>query len=183
MSSASVIEFGTFNPRQNLPVEVARKRGESNFVAAFQRGFTVQREGQGVGGRHFELAGYGIADFVWMDFGRGGKRAGGVVGGACSDGLRNEAEGLAEGTFTGVPVQLFLGPRRRGSFLRMSRIEPKCICMCSSGLALGCGVTNRNPRKIDMRFTPIATKAKNPIARERALNRFSHKLKFRKTRE
>ena len=73
MSSASAIEFGGLIPRRNLPVAVARKRGESNFVAAFQRGFTAEREGQGVGGRHFELAGYWIADFVWMDFGRRGR--------------------------------------------------------------------------------------------------------------
>jgi hypothetical protein len=50
---------------------------------------------------------------------------------------------------------------------------------------LGIGLWSYEPKsmKIDMRFTPVATKAKNPIAHEKALNRFSRKLKFRKACE
>lgn len=68
MSSAtSVIDFRTFDPRRNLPTAVGRKRGESNYAAAFARTFVNDRAGKGVGGRHFAVAGYGIADFLWVD--------------------------------------------------------------------------------------------------------------------
>lgn len=63
----SVINFRAFNPRQNLPQHLSRKRGESNFVGAFERAFTADTGRDGVGGRHFSLSGYGIADFVWVD--------------------------------------------------------------------------------------------------------------------
>lgn len=69
MKNAAEIKFGAFNPRQNLPSNIARKRGESNFVAAFQRMYISNQAGKGIGGRYFALSGYGIADFVWMDLG------------------------------------------------------------------------------------------------------------------
>lgn len=66
MSSASaIIDFEAFNPRRNLPPAVGRKRGESNYAAAFERAFVTDRQGKGVGGRHFAVSGYGIADFLW----------------------------------------------------------------------------------------------------------------------
>lgn len=37
MSSAAVIDFQLADPRQNLPPHLARKRGESNLIAAFRR--------------------------------------------------------------------------------------------------------------------------------------------------
>ena len=66
-SASSVIDFDTFDPRRNLPSAVGRKRGESNYAAAFARAFVTDRAGKGVGGRHFAVPGYGIADFLWVD--------------------------------------------------------------------------------------------------------------------
>ncbi len=65
MSCSHIVEFGAFNPRRNLPAAVRTKRGEANFLGAFERGFTAKREGKGIGGRHFAVSGYGIADFIW----------------------------------------------------------------------------------------------------------------------
>ena len=47
-------------------MEVARKRGESNFVSAFSKAYIGSVAPTGIGGREFPLAGFGIADFVWM---------------------------------------------------------------------------------------------------------------------
>jgi hypothetical protein len=176
------LSSGPSTPRQNLPAAVARKRGESNFVAAFQRGFTAEREGQGVGGRHFEMAGYGIADFVWMDFGQSGKRAGGTTG---------------EPVLTAFEMKLKNWRRAISQAYRYSYFSDRAIVVLPHATAdkaeeqlhvfqrLGIGLWSYEPKsmKIDMRFTPVATKAKNAIAHEKALNRFSRKLKFRKACE
>ncbi len=179
MSSASAIDFGTFNPRRNLPPAVARKLGESNFVSAFQRDFTAEREGQGVGGRHFELAGYGIADFVWMDYGQGGKPTGGTVG---------------EPFLTAFEMKLKDWRRALSQAYRYSYFSDRAIVVLPAVVAdraqghlhvfqrLGIGLWSYEPKaeNIDKRFTPAGTKAKNPAAREKALDRISRKIKLRK---
>ena len=182
MSSASAIDFGTFNPRRNLPATVGRKRGEANFVGAFQRHFTASREGRGVGGRHFELAGYGIADFVWMDYARKGKRAGNTD---------------AEPVLTAFEMKLKDWRRALSQAYRYSYFSDCAIVVLPSEVAdraqehldvfqrLGIGLWSYEPKaeSIDMRFTPTGTTAKNPGAREKALTRISRKIKFRKHRE
>lgn len=64
-SASTVIDFKAFDPRRNLPPAIGRKRGESNYAAAFTRAFVTDHAGKGVGGRHFAVPGYGIADFLW----------------------------------------------------------------------------------------------------------------------
>jgi len=182
MSSASTIEFGAFNPRQNLPPAIARKRGESNFVAAFQRDFISEREGSGVGGRHFELAGYGIADFVWMDYGQHGKRT------------SNAAD---EPVLTAFEMKLKDWRRALSQAYRYSYFSDCAIVVLPADAAdraqghlhvfqrLGIGLWSYEPKSenIDMRFTPTGTKARNPAAREKAINRISCKIKLRKARK
>lgn len=67
MPRTPIIEFKRSNPRLNLPSHLARKRGESNFAAAFEREFISCRTESGVGARYFPVFGYGIADFIWVD--------------------------------------------------------------------------------------------------------------------
>ena len=182
MSNTSAIEFGSYNPRRNLPPAVARKRGESNFVGAFQRDFTADRGDQGVGGRHFELAGYGIADFVWMDYGQRGKPTGGAA---------------SEPFLTAFEMKLKDWRQALSQAYRYSYFSDRSIVVLPAVVAdraqghlhvfqrLGIGLWSYEPKSenIDMRFTPAGTKARNPVAREKALDRISRKIKFRKTRE
>jgi len=182
MSISSAIEFGAFNPRRNLPGAVARKRGESNFVAAFQRDFSAAHDGQGVGGRHFELAGYGIADFVWMDYGQHGKRAG---------------RSPDEFVLTAFEMKLKDWRRALSQAYRYSYFSDRAIVVLPTDVAdraegrldvfqrLGIGLWSYEPKQenIEMRFTPDGTKAKNPAARQKALTCISRKIKFGKTRE
>jgi hypothetical protein len=60
-----ILDFRGFNPRRNLPWISSGKRGESNFVGAFERTF-LSKQINGIGGRHFPLSGFGIADFLWI---------------------------------------------------------------------------------------------------------------------
>jgi len=182
MTSATAIEFGSFNPRRNLPEAVSRKRGESNFVGAFQRFFTAGREGQGVGGRHFELAGYGIADFVWMEFGDHGNHA---------DAAANEP------VLTAFEMKLKDWRRAFSQAYRYSYFSNRAIVVLPKNVAnrandhldffkrLGIGLWSYEPKSdiIDRVFTPPVARAKSPAAREKALSRISRTVELRKRRE
>ena len=63
---SQVLRLPNYKPRQNLPLVSSRKRAESNFVTAFARAYTESASQRGIGGREFQLSGFGIADFVWL---------------------------------------------------------------------------------------------------------------------
>jgi hypothetical protein len=56
------------SPRRNLPCKSARKRGESNFLRAFERAYLCSLCAGGVARADFDLSGYGIADLVWVSW-------------------------------------------------------------------------------------------------------------------
>jgi len=62
-----LIKFRTPDPRRNLPPHLSKKRGEANYLASFERMILSKKRKNGVGGRNFEMNGYGIADFIWIE--------------------------------------------------------------------------------------------------------------------
>jgi hypothetical protein len=61
------------NPRRKLPARIARGSGETNFVTAFGDAYALdalaRRGGQPrfhATGRELSVAGFGIADFIWV---------------------------------------------------------------------------------------------------------------------
>ena len=66
MSNTKTITFTTYNTRRNLPPTIGRKRGEANFLGAFERYLLSNVFQNGVSGKNFSLANYGIADLVWF---------------------------------------------------------------------------------------------------------------------
>ena len=182
MKDETAIKFRTFNPRRNLPPAIGRKRGESNFVAAFHRNFVVDRGGQGAGGRHFEMAGYGIADFVWMDF--GADRA-------------DDRTGAGEMVLTAFEMKLKDWRQACSQAYRYSYFSDRSIVVLPPEAAdraeehlhffkqMGIGLWSFEPKtqRIEMRFTPHGSKAKNPSAREKAVSRISGKINLSKGRE
>lgn len=56
------------NPRRNLPAISARKRGESNFLRAFERAYLSALPAGGMARADFDFSGYGIADLVWVSW-------------------------------------------------------------------------------------------------------------------
>jgi len=61
-----LLKFKARDPRLNLPPRSGRKRAEANFVIKFMHAYLRQVASSGVGGKHFALPGFGIADFVWI---------------------------------------------------------------------------------------------------------------------
>lgn len=64
--TTQLLQFKARDPRLNLPPESGRKRAEANFVIKFMHAYLKRIAKAGVGGRHFALPGFGIADFVWI---------------------------------------------------------------------------------------------------------------------
>jgi hypothetical protein len=64
--TTQLLKFNARDPRRNLPPELGRKRAEANFVIKFMDAYLEQAAGNGFGGKHFALPGFGIADFVWI---------------------------------------------------------------------------------------------------------------------
>lgn len=182
MKGESTIEFRAFNPRRNLPESIRRKRGEANFVGAFHRNFVGEMQGRGVGGRHFEMVGYGIADFVWMDFDCGG---GAKTG---------DADALV---LTAFEMKLKNWRQACSQAYRYSYFSDRSIVVLPPEAAdraeehlhffkqMGIGLWSFEPKtkSIEMRFTPKGSKAKNPSAREKAISRISGKINLREGRE
>jgi hypothetical protein len=59
------------NPRKNIGNAGSRKRTESNFLRAFERAYFARVGVGGVAAGEFSLAGFGIADLVWIGWARG----------------------------------------------------------------------------------------------------------------
>jgi hypothetical protein len=66
MTKPTTVRFNAYNTRRNLPPETGRKRGEANFLCAFERYLLSNVFTTGFGGKHFSLSNYGMADFVWF---------------------------------------------------------------------------------------------------------------------
>jgi len=66
MDRTKIIRFKTYNTRRNLPPETGKKRGEANFLGAFERHITTNLFKSGYGGKNFALSNYGVADLVWL---------------------------------------------------------------------------------------------------------------------
>jgi hypothetical protein len=72
-SETSVVRISHAHPRRNLPNRTARGRKEGNFVIAFGQAYVRQMISKNKGtrrfhatGRELSIAGFGIADFVWV---------------------------------------------------------------------------------------------------------------------
>ncbi len=60
------IQFNFHNSRKNLPDTIARKRGESNFLRAFERAYFKHCQQFGIVASEFALHNFGRADLIWI---------------------------------------------------------------------------------------------------------------------
>lgn len=62
----ALLQFRNQDTRRNLPVCSSRKRGESNFLCAFEKAYFGVEAIGGFAGREFGVEGFGRPDLVWM---------------------------------------------------------------------------------------------------------------------
>ena len=60
------IDLGFYDSRKNLPKRSSRKRGESNFLTAFEREYYSQSRKHCIAAKEFALPNFGRADLVWI---------------------------------------------------------------------------------------------------------------------
>jgi hypothetical protein len=187
MNLSYIIDFKLRNPRRNLPAHLSLKRGESNFVSAFSKAYINALSTQGVGGSEFAMSGFGIADFVWLDWRHSEATEGGT--GLSVEQLRAEfarrkltafemkltdwRKGLAQAYrysyFADVTV-LVLPP----SVAKNAKTEIKLF----RHLQVGLWSFDKTTGVIRKLFTPARSKPRNVKAKEKALESIGRFIKF-----
>jgi len=191
VAETSVVHVGCTNPRRNLPAAVALGRRENNFVAAF--GETYVREAMGrhraarrshAAGRELNVAGFGIADFVWVAWqnaprsqeGRGlglRVRPRRVTVLAFEMKLKDWRRALAQAVryrYFADAVFVVLPP-------------PAAACARKSlvtfrDMRVGLWSFDKQTERIHKMFTPRRSRPLSPAARQKAIAILSHKLKI-----
>ncbi len=191
MGAGSVhrVSFRAQNTRRNFSNEVARKRGESNFLRAFERAYFESAKTAAIAACEFGLSGYGVADLVWIAW-------------SPSD-LSDE--------FTACSLERRLKRRQLYAFeaklkdwrkalqqaFRYRYFADKSIVVLPEDnaasaesnletfyhLDIGLWTFDRTSQRIRRRFTPRGISALNRDAREKAISLILSKVNFSKLRE
>lgn len=189
IESAHVFDFKLRHPRRNLPAAVRHKRGESNFVSAFVRHYISEVAPQGLGGKEFQLSGFGIADFVWIAW-RDHKTT--------SDGtaltIANFPKVLARQTLTAFEMKLTDWRKGLAQAYRYSYFADRAVVVLPTDIAriarnhlatfrsLGIGLWSfdKESQRITKLYTPLP-KARSKSARLKALASLTASFKLSKT--
>jgi hypothetical protein len=181
----TTVEFGCHDTRRNLPAASSSKRGESNFIAKFERAYleaeqqkTAMRDH--ASGREFALDGFGRADVLFMAW-RKAKGSEDFTALALKS-LRITA---IEGKLSDWRKGLVQASRYRFFANRALLILPPETCSIALPFLatfrdLNVGLWEFDPAssRIRKHFTPRCGRPLNRKAREKAIHLISAKLKF-----
>jgi hypothetical protein len=187
MKTAQIINSRLRHPRRNLPAEVGRKRGESNFVSAFTKAYIASIAPHGIGASEFALSGFGIADFIWLAWRHSAKSEDGT---ALS--IKKIKSQLAGRKLTAFEMKLtdwrkgFAQAYRYSYFadLAIVVLPPDTAKVAEAELSLfrkmGVGLWSfeKASGRIRKLFVPRHSKPRNARAKEKALESLSRSLKF-----
>lgn len=180
------VKFGCQDTRRNLPSSSSGKRGESNFVARFERAYMEAEiakltERSLACGREFALDGFGRADVLFMAW-----KNPGHAGDFTAMALKSLSITAIEGKISDWRKGLMQASRYRFFANRALLVLPPEVC--STALAyletfrnLNVGLWQFDPRTgvIRKHFTPRCGRPLNTKAREKAIHFISAKLDFR----
>jgi hypothetical protein len=183
------ISFRAQNTRKNFRDDGARKRGESNFLRAFERAYLENSGTASIAAGEFGLAGYGIADLIWIAW---------------------KPDGIGE-DFTACALEKQLKRRQLFAFeaklkdwrkalqqaFRYRYFADKAIVVLPTENSfaakthietfkqfdIGLWTFNRSTGRIYKCFTPSGVSAINREAREKAIALISSKVNLSKLRE
>ena len=182
------IRSTAFNSRKNFGDTAARKRGESNFLRAFERAYFASVDG-GIVANEFAQPQLGVADLIWVAW--------------------NNEQNNSE--FTALTIEKILRRRSLVAFeaklkdwqqalrqaYRYRYFADKSIVVMPdeySGPALrnlsifeemgvGLWVFKKSTNQIKKAFTPVGIRALNKEAREKAIKKISSQVNIRKLRK
>jgi hypothetical protein len=189
MKATQILRFGARNPRRNLPGTQARRRGEADFVRAFERAYLQRFCARGVGGREFEMFNYGIADFVWVAW-----RGKSHPEEATALTVEKIQQRLLKHLLTAFELKLRDWRRGLSQAYRYRYFADRAIVVLPPQAArrarahmsmfrrlkVGVWSFDKTTGKIHPIFTPIRMKARNAVAREKAIELITRQLDFGK---
>jgi hypothetical protein len=177
------------HPRRNLPVEVNRKRGESNFVSAFTKAYIASIARHGIGTNEFALSGFGIADFIWLAWRHSANSDDGTALSVKKIKSRRTWQKLTAFEMKLTDWRKGFGQAYRYSYfadLAIVVLPPDTAKTAEADLKLfrklsvGLWSFDKTSGKIRKIFTPRHSKPRNAKAKEKALESLGRSLKFSK---
>jgi hypothetical protein len=180
------VKFGCQDTRRNLPNSSSSKRGESNFVAKFERAYMdaeLRKLSQRslASGREFALDGFGRADVLFMAW-----KSTGNGDDFTAVTLKSLSITAIEGKISDWRKGLMQASRYRFFANRALLVLPPDTCATALAYLetfrdLNVGLWQFDPSAgvIRKHFTPRHGRPLNSKARERAIQLITGKLKFR----
>jgi hypothetical protein len=189
MKATQILRFGSRNPRRNLPKMQARRRGEADFVLAFERAYLKRFCARGVGGREFEMFNYGIADFVWVAW-----RGKSHPEEATAITVEKIQEHFQRHLLTAFELKLRDWRRGLSQAYRYRYFADRAIVVLPPQAArrarvnvsmfrrlkVGIWSFDKTTERIHPIFTPARTKARNAAAKQKAITLITKRLDFGK---
>ena len=190
--TTQLLKFKARDPRLNLPPQSGRKRAEANFVIKFMDAYLKQIAPAGVGGKHFALPGFGIADFVWIAW-RNATSAG--EGTALS--LERLKKRLLNHRLTAFEMKLTDWRKGLAQAYRYGHFADKALLVVLPATAkvalrkkdlfvhLNVGLWTFDPKSESIRkhVNPKSWGARNVLARTKAIELILRRLNFSKARK
>lgn len=188
MTSLHVARFKSPNPRKNLPAASSRKRGESNFLRAFERAYVEGHcRTRKVSWQDFAVAGYGIADLVMVGW-KTSRGASAFTVEQLRSRLRRQRLTAFELKLNSCRKALMQAHRYRYFCDRSIVVLPaKLVAAASAHLDLfrslnvGLWEFDVETGRISKKFTPRASRAFNAQAREKAISAILARVQLCKT--
>lgn len=180
------MKFGCHDTRRNLPTASSSKRGESNFIAKFERAYLEAEQKKlakrhHASGREFALDGFGRADVLFMAW-----RRPETTGDFTVLALKSLRLTAIEGKLSDWRKGLMQASRYRFFANRALLILPPAVTSAAleflgtfRDLNVGLWEFDSTTGLIRKHFTPRCGKPLNTKAREKAIHLISAKLKFR----
>jgi hypothetical protein len=177
------------HPRRNLPAEVNRKRGESNFVSAFTKAYIASIAPHGIGTNEFALSGFGIADFIWLAWRHSANSDDGTALSVkkiksqrvwqkltafemkLTDWRKGFSQAYRYSYFADLAIVVLPPDTAKAAEAELSLFRK---------LSVGLWSFDKTSGKIRKLFTPRHSKPRNTKAKEKALESLGRSLKFRK---
>lgn len=181
----TTVKFGCHDTRRNLPTSTSSKRGESNFIAKFERAYlkaeqTKQAKRHHASGREFALDGFGRADVLFMAWRRHETNED-----FTALALQSLSITAIEGKLSDWRKGLVQASRYRFFANRALLILPSATCSIAipflttfRDLKVGLWEFDPTTSRIRKHFTPRCGRPLNTKAREKAIQLISAKLKF-----
>lgn len=174
MTKPTTVRFNTYNTRRNLPPETGLKRGEANFLGAFERYLLSNVFTTGFGGKHFSLSNYGIADFVWLippkEKSTGGFSESLYAFETKLENWRRAFQQAYRYSYYSDTAIVVLPPEK--SKCAVSNLD------LFQTHGIGLWFFDKNNSVIERAYTPATSAARNPDARKKAIETISSKIKL-----